>query len=113
MEAVSRLKKMQSLRRFAFDFDKSRLDPDVISVLEQAPSAFNKMIRDSFEDEAVAECILLSFLVSHVSTLDEICMTSQYPNFYRATRKDGELNIDRESFDDPSQKGIFPSALMG
>ncbi|PNP60688.1 hypothetical protein FNYG_14602 [Fusarium nygamai] len=113
MDAVSTLKKMQSLRRFAFDFDKSRLDPNAISVLEQAPSAFNKMIRDKFEDDAVAECILLSLLASHVSTLEEICMTSQYPDFYRVTRRDGELDIGRDSFDDPSQKYLFSSALMG
>ncbi|KAI1035823.1 hypothetical protein LB505_003762 [Fusarium chuoi] len=112
--ACSTLEKMQSLRRFAFGFDKSRLKPDAIpEILEQTPRDFNEKLGDEFDTGTVANCLLLSFLATQVSTLEEICMTTEYPEFYRITRKDGEFDIGRDSFDDPSQKDLFPSVLMG
>ncbi|KAI7764993.1 hypothetical protein LZL87_005706 [Fusarium oxysporum] len=112
--ALLTLEKMQSLRHFAFDFDKSRLEPDAIpELLERTPSGFKDVLSQDLEDEEMADCILLSLLVSRVSTIEEICMTSQYPGFYRATLTDGEWDMSWDSFDDPSQKDLFPSVLMG
>ncbi|KAF4437617.1 hypothetical protein FACUT_5549 [Fusarium acutatum] len=105
---------MQSLRRFAFDFNKSRLGPDAISaILERTPLDVKEELCDGLEDEEIADCLLLSLLASQVSTIEEICMTSQYPRFCRATLTDGKWDLDWDSFDDPSQKDLFTSVLMG
>ncbi|KAG5759630.1 hypothetical protein H9Q72_012242 [Fusarium xylarioides] len=112
-QAYLTLDKMQSLRRFAFNFNKSRLGPGSIpEILELIPSAFNDLFDDDFEDEELAGGLVLSLLVSQISTIQELCMTTEYPNFYRATRTDGEWDIAWNSFDDPSQKYLFPKALM-
>ncbi|KAF4957968.1 hypothetical protein FGADI_2797 [Fusarium gaditjirri] len=55
--------------------------------------------------------LVVAYLAAHVKSLDEVCITTEYPKFYRATLADGTWEMSEESSEDPSQKYLFPNVL--
>ncbi|KAF5721894.1 hypothetical protein FMUND_3378 [Fusarium mundagurra] len=58
--------------------------------------------------------LVATYFAAHAKGLEEVCITNGNPVnpvFYRATLTGDVWNISKESFEDPSQKYLFPNVL--
>ncbi|KAF5647933.1 hypothetical protein F52700_1145 [Fusarium sp. NRRL 52700] len=113
-KAASILAQLQQLRRFAFTMAPAEYsDVAINSITTRLLAMIEGKGLASFEAHGVeGVCNLVTaYFAAHATGLEEICMSTKYPMFYRATLTDGEWNISEESSEDSFQKCLFPNVL--
>ncbi|KLP09329.1 Uncharacterized protein Y057_10435 [Fusarium fujikuroi] len=111
---ASCLRNMRRLRRLAFTLQEARFSKNAIDALiaELLAMAMKKGLPPVNARRLEGVCrLLVTCFAAHAKGLDEVCMATKYPIFYRATLTDGSWNISEESSEDPSQKYLFPKVL--
>ncbi|RKL39879.1 hypothetical protein BFJ72_g6608 [Fusarium proliferatum] len=111
---ASCLRNMRRLRRLAFTLQEARFSKNAIDALrtELLDMAMKKGLPPVNARRLEGLCrLLVTYFAAHAKGLDEVCMATKYPIFYRATLTDGAWNISEESSEDPSQKYSFPNVL--
>ncbi|KAF4495838.1 hypothetical protein FAGAP_8023 [Fusarium agapanthi] len=113
-KAASILANLQRLRRFAFTMDPvEHRDVTINSITAQLLAMMETKGLVPFEVHGVEDVykLVIAYFAAHAKGLEEICITTRYPMFYRATLTDGAWNMSEESSEDPSQKYLFPNGL--
>jgi protein involved in sex pheromone biosynthesis len=107
---------MPRLRRFAFTLSAVRFGDHAINALTtQLLARLRNKALLPFEAQGLEGVyrLLITYFAAHAKSLEEVCITSRYPMFYRATFTDGVWKMSQESFDDHSENYLFPTVLDG
>jgi hypothetical protein len=108
---VRQLKKMPCLRRFAFTLWFVRLHGHLIphdwGDYEGTYRPKTMVEMDKFYIDKIVTVIM-----TRIPALVELCISSDHPTFYRGTRRDGQIHVQRESRDNVGEENRFPSLLL-
>ncbi|KAG5744466.1 hypothetical protein H9Q70_012825 [Fusarium xylarioides] len=55
---------------------------------------------------------LVTVIMTRVPALVELCVSSNHPTFYRGTRRDDQIHVQRESRENLGEEKRFPSLLL-
>lgn len=108
---VHQLKRMPCLRRFAFTLWFVRLHGHLVphdwGDYEGTYRPMTMVEMDNFYIDKIVTVIM-----TRVPALVELCVSSNHPAFYRATRRDDKIHVQRESRDNLGEENRFPSLLL-
>ncbi|KAF4339485.1 hypothetical protein FBEOM_6606 [Fusarium beomiforme] len=107
---ISALNRMPNLRRFAFMLWLMRLHK---SLVQHGWTGLIMLFRAYTAAEVVEFYLLyVEMILDRVPTLEELCISSGHPVFYRGTRQDGQVLVRRESRENPGEEDRFPPLLL-
>ncbi|KLO80841.1 uncharacterized protein LW93_9086 [Fusarium fujikuroi] len=111
---ASILDKLPRLRRFAFSMRGMRSNnKNFNSIRRKLLAMIEEKVPVPFEVlglEGVCK-LVTTYFAAHAKGLEEVCIATGHPMFYRVTLTDGAWNMSEESSEDPSQKYLFPNVL--
>ncbi|KAF5531303.1 hypothetical protein FNAPI_13293 [Fusarium napiforme] len=55
---------------------------------------------------------LVTVIMTRVPALEELCVSSNHPTFYRGTRRDDQIHVERESRHNLGEEKRFPSLVL-
>ncbi|KAF4453708.1 hypothetical protein F53441_3717 [Fusarium austroafricanum] len=95
---IDALDDMPRLRRFAFTLREDRLDIP--------------LIQDDVEADIDEWCLnLVESLLNAVPTLEELCISFYHPTFYRGTRRNHQIVVQKANRNNIGEEDRFPSSL--
>ncbi|EXL54615.1 hypothetical protein FOCG_05466 [Fusarium oxysporum f. sp. radicis-lycopersici 26381] len=115
-KVASSLRKMRRLRRFAFTLSESQFSESFFDSLRTKLLAIvlkKGLLPVEARGLEGVYILLITYFAAHAKSLEEVCITTWCPMFYRATLTNGAWNMSEESSEDLSQKYLFPNVLEG
>ncbi|KAF5575088.1 hypothetical protein FPANT_11476 [Fusarium pseudoanthophilum] len=108
---VRQLQRMPCLRRFAFTLWFVRLHGHLIPHdWEDYEGTYRHKTMVEMDKFYIDK--IVTVIMTRVPALEELCVSSNHPTFYRGTRRDGQIHVERESRHNLGEEKRFPSLLL-
>ncbi|KAF5671113.1 hypothetical protein FDENT_10997 [Fusarium denticulatum] len=108
---VYELKRMPCIRRFAFTLWFVRLHGHLVPHdWEDYKGIYRPKTMVEMDNFYIDK--LVTVIMTRVPALVELCVSSNHPTFYRGTRRDDQIHVQRESRDNLGEENRFPSLLL-